>query len=143
MNIVYGNIFDRKVDAIVNPVNCVGVMGGGLAKQFALRYPEMLARYKNKCLYEGFPIGELDVHAKNVAPFKAIINFPTKSDYRYPAKIEYIKEGIKTLNKNPWGFESIALPALGCGLGGLSLKDVKPLIESLNSFKIVELVLLP
>ncbi len=120
------SIFDSQAQALVNPVNCVGVMGRGLAKDFAIRYPDMLASYIAKCA-AGFKPGELHVWQSQSL---TIINFPTKIHWRDPSKIEYIVQGLDSLLDlcQKWNFQSIAIPALGCGLGQLHWPAVKTLI---------------
>lgn len=132
IKIVYGDIFDQDVDALVNPVNCVGVMGAGLAKQFKIRYPNMFNWYKKECENDQFNIGEI-LYYFSSEDKKWIINFPTKKHWKDQSTLEYIEEGLKGLcvdlvfEKNI-EIDSIAIPALGCGLGGLNWNDVKKLI---------------
>lgn len=121
-----GNIFESGCEAIVNPVNTVGVMGGGLAKLFKARYPEMFHHYVRACngmlpgdIYE-WPTGNL-FHPKYV------LNLATKSHWRDPSEVEYIERGLEKLDlwierNNP---VSVAIPAIGCGLGGLPWGLVK------------------
>jgi O-acetyl-ADP-ribose deacetylase (regulator of RNase III) len=136
MKIVYGNIFKTGADVLVNPVNCMGTMGAGLARQFKNKYPEIYYPYKEACKKGDLKIGSLNslyVHRYNIW----VINFPTKNDWKENSKIEYIETGLKNLvefisnfsNHKEMGFESVAIPALGCGLGGLNWSDVKKVIE--------------
>jgi len=121
-----GNIFKEKVEAIVNPVNTVGVMGKGLALQFKKRYPEMFKEYRELCNQEHeFYIG--CIHSYYVPnEERYTINFPTKKHWRDPSKLEYIEIGLDTLHsvivEND--IKSIAMPLLGCGLGGLNPNEV-------------------
>ena len=109
------DIFSIDADALVNPVNCMGQWNAGLAKQFRQRYPKMPT--------PKLKIGELYVYRY----FDLyIVNLPTKNDWRNKSKLEYIEAGLISLAKLE--FDSIAIPKLGCGLGGLSWLDVKPLI---------------
>ena len=147
MNIVHDSIFNRKIGVIVNPVNCVGVMGGGLALQFKQRYPEMFELYRSVCRNRAIKPGGLHIYLCEKES-RYIVNFPTKDDWRNPSKLEYVEEGLKALANYPFSSSianSIAVPALGCGLGGLKLKDVQPLIEKYldPAFELVELVLYP
>lgn len=132
IKIVYGNIFDQDVDALVNPVNTVGVMGAGLAKQFKIQYPDMFNWYKEECKNDQFNIGEI-LYYFSSEDKKWIINFPTKKHWKDQSTLEYIEEGLKGLCKDlvfekAVKINSIAIPALGCGLGGLNWNNVKNLI---------------
>jgi len=131
-----GNIFDSTADALVNPVNCVGVMGAGLALQFKKRYPINFEHYKRVCLHKQLRPGKMLVGRfdDSCVPngTRLIINFPTKDHFRDNCQISYIKLGLENLIyviKNHQ-IKSIAVPPLGCGLGGLNWDDVKPLIET-------------
>lgn len=124
------SIFNSPAQILVNPVNCVGVMGRGLAKDFAIRYPEMLASYIKRCT-EGFKPGELHLW-KMESEDRYIVNFPTKDHWRNPSRIEYIVKGLEGLHEicKMLDVRSIAIPALGCGLGQLDWVLVKSLILS-------------
>lgn len=130
INFVDGSIFDSDCTALVNPVNTVGVAGAGLAKQFAIRYPRANDAYVNLCKGGVLTIGT--VGAYEDATGKTIVFFPTKDHWRNPSALEYIEAGITPLVN--WikksGVDSIALPKLGCGLGGLRWRDVKLLLIS-------------
>lgn len=123
------NIFKSKSTALVNTVNCVGVMGAGIAKEFKLRFPEMFKDYVKKCNVNKIRIGKLDIYKINDR--KIIINFPTKDHWKYPSKLEYIEKGLIDFVKNykSWNIISIAFPQLGCGKGGLKWNDVKYLMK--------------
>lgn len=121
------SIFKLNTRVIVNPVNCVGVMGSGLALQFKNKYPDYFIDYKNKC-DEGFGIGEL--HYYNIP--RTICSFPTKVHWKDKSKLEYIEIGLIRLKEDIISHGGInggiAIPKLGCGLGGLDWRDVKSLI---------------
>ena len=123
-----GDIFKSGAQALVNPVNTVGVMGAGLALQFKVHFPEMFAIYRNACRLGQVRIGE--VSPIIVAGSKYVLNFPTKKSFLDPSKLEYIITGLKDLVVivEDLKIKSIAIPALGSGLGQLQWKDVKPLI---------------
>lgn len=132
------NIFDSDCDALVNPVNCVGVMGAGLAKQFKERFPDMYKAYEGRCRFNVVKIGQMDIHPQSVRRSENgiiidgwIINFPTKQHWREPSRLVYIVNGLASLRRciPEWWIRSIAIPPLGCGLGGLSWNDVQPLIH--------------
>lgn len=128
ITIVHGNIFNSKCQTIVNAVNCVGVMGKGLALQYKNRYPKMFEEYRKICLNSSFYPGCL--HLYNASDYK-IINFPTKNDWRNPSEYRYIEAGLETFKavyKN-WDIVSIAFPPLGCGLGGLEQEKILAMIK--------------
>lgn len=116
---VKGNILESDAEALVNPVNCVGVMGAGLAKQFKAKYPEMFDKYKELCKQGKFHGGHIHIYQiKGKRRF--IINFATKVHWKDKAKLDYIKFGLGTLVyflKYTPLIKSIAIPALGCGDG--------------------------
>jgi O-acetyl-ADP-ribose deacetylase (regulator of RNase III) len=126
-----GNIFDAKAEALVNTVNCVGVMGRGVAMQFKRAYPENFKAYKKACdAKEVFP-GKMFVHDLNaIYGPRYIINFPTKRHWKGKSRLEDVEAGLYDLIDVVDGsnISSIAIPPLGCGLGGLDWADVRPLI---------------
>jgi len=121
------------VDAIVNTVNCVGVMGKGIALQFRNKWPENFRRYEAACKAKQVRPGRMFVFDSGalVKP-NFIINFPTKDHWRGASRIEYIRDGLVDLvaQIRQFGIRSIAIPPLGCGNGGLDWAEVRPLIES-------------
>jgi len=124
---VYGDIFTSYAQTLVNPVNTVGVMGAGLARAFKDRYPEMYQAYREACAKGLLAIGSLQLFQ---AHDHWIINFPTKVHYRDPSELPYIAHGLCAIRQKheSWGIEALAIPALGCGLGGLQWSDVYSLI---------------
>src|SRR5438067_432660 len=126
-----GDLLGTNVEALVNTVNTVGVMGKGIALQFKERFPENYKLYKAAADAKELHTGKMFVVPTNrMDDVKWIINFPTKKHWRYPSKIEYIKEGLDDLVDviKKYQIKSIALPSLGCGNGGLDWDIVKPLI---------------
>lgn len=127
-----GNLLDDKAEALVNTVNCVGVMGKGIALQFRQAFPECFDAYKRACDAKAVKPGHMHVHETNefLGP-KFIVNFPTKRHWKGKSKIEDISAGLDALRK--WikesGVQSVALPPLGCGNGGLDWNVVRRLIE--------------
>lgn len=120
-----------RVDAVVNTVNCVGVMGKGIALQFKQKYPENFKKYKRACDNKQVVPGKMFVVKTGGAQPKFIINFPTKDHWRGNSKAQYIIDGLKDL-KNiiiENNIKSIAVPPLGCGNGGLMWEDVKLYIK--------------
>lgn len=130
---VRGNILDSTAEAFVNTVNTKGVMGKGIALQFKKNFPDMFKSYVKACQENAVVISRMHVW-QNPALFgpRFIINFPTKDDWRYPSKIEYIQSGLQDLVRviNELNIKSIAVPPLGCGNGGLDWRRVKPLVVS-------------
>ena len=129
---VRGNLFQSGCDALVNTVNTKGIMGAGLARQFKSYFPRMFADYKRMCDLGQFKTGLVTCHRETWNNNLIwVINFPTKDDWRDPSRLEYIDTGLKDLNRaiRSIGVQSIAVPPLGCGLGGLQWTVVKALIE--------------
>jgi len=130
-----GNLLAAQVDALVNTVNTVGVMGKGLALQFKNAFPENYAAYERACKAGEVSVGRMHVVRRLASP-RFIINFPTKKHWKQPSRIEYIQDGLRDLVEQVQrlGIESIALPPLGCGNGGLDWTVVRPMIvEALAS----------
>jgi len=137
-----GNILHDQADAIINTVNTVGIMGKGLALQFKKAFPDNFKIYKKACDDKKLVTGEvLTVELNSInAPFY-IINFPTKAHWKGSSKLEYIERGLNSLKAEVkrLGLKSVALPALGSGLGGLVWHAVDSLIQrSLNELPDVE-----
>lgn len=130
-----GNIFEESADVLVNPVNSEGVMGVGLALSFKRRFPAMYAVYRVACLHGGVRLGKM--HVWEDTSGLTIINFPTKRRRKESSRIEWIEMGLFDLRARLQTMIAacapdrlvVALPALGCGLGGLSLDFVRPLME--------------
>jgi O-acetyl-ADP-ribose deacetylase (regulator of RNase III) len=127
-----GDILRANADAIVNTVNCVGYMGRGIAAQFKRAYPENFRVYEAACERGEVQPGRMLVYEvpRSMSP-RWIINFPTKRHWRANSKIEDIKSGLVALidEVRRLQIQSIAVPPLGCGLGGLNWAEVRPLIE--------------
>ncbi|MEZ4888392.1 MAG: macro domain-containing protein [Chitinophagales bacterium] len=141
INYKKGNLFDEKVQALVNTVNTVGVMGKGIALQFKERYPKNFEAY-----HKAHKNGKLQVGKMLVTPTmelqnpKYIINFPTKQHWRGKSQMVFIEEGLKDLVEviKANNIQSIAIPPLGCGNGGLKWEAVKPLMEKVLSELTIE-----
>lgn len=141
-----GNIFSEDVEAMVNTVNCVGIMGGGLALQFLERYHDNFKAYESACKEGSVKLGRMFVFQNNseIKP-KYIINFPTKKHWSDNSKIRDIENGLIALREDikSLNIKSIAIPPMGCGLGGLKWNDVKNLInKSLNDLSDVNIIVL-
>lgn len=134
-----GDLFQQDVDAIVNTVNCVGVMGKGVALEFKRRWPKNYTAYRKLCKDKELRPGSLFIYEQgdlldNVGP-RYLVNFPTKDHWRSKSRIEYVREGLSALRAEleKGEIKSIAMPPLGCGNGGLDWFVVKDLIKDLLS----------
>lgn len=127
---IKGNIFNTKSQVIVNTVNCVGVMGKGIALVFKLRYPTMYDIYKEHCRNNLIEIGTLWLY-KATPEVPWVLNFPTKKHWKYPSKLEYIDKGLSKFltSYKKQGITSIAFPILGAHNGGLDKNDVLMLMN--------------
>jgi O-acetyl-ADP-ribose deacetylase (regulator of RNase III) len=123
-----GDLLASKCDILVNTVNCVGVMGAGIAKQFKTRYPSMFKQYKEDCTRGSILPGMIrEYNVDN----KIVINMATKDHWNNPSKIEWISVGLDMLCIYLNGTSySIAIPAIGCNNGGLDWNVVAPLIHN-------------
>lgn len=122
-----GDIFDSTAQVIVNPVNCKGHMGKGLALAFKQRYPHLFASYQQECREGKLRIGQPTLY-KASTPW--ILNFPTKDHWRDDSKVEYLEAGLQyfVAHYKALDITSIAFPKLGAGLGKLSWNVVGPLM---------------
>lgn len=128
-----GNLLQAHAEALVNAVNCVGVMGRGIALQFKQAYGENFKAYVAACTRGEVQPGRMFVfETRAVAGPKYIINFPTKRDWRSKSRLEDIDAGLIALVEEIQRrtIRSIAIPALGSGLGGLDWQIVRPRIEA-------------
>lgn len=146
---ISGDIFDSECQTLVCPVNCVGVMGRGLAVEFRKRFPDVYEEYKQLCSVRRLSVGNIyfveipDPHNERILQNKKILLFPTKYHWKDKSNIEDIENGLKMLlclyykEKYKFKHESLAVPALGCGLGGLEWKQVRfIMIEYLSQLDI-------
>lgn len=128
MIIKIGNIFESKATTLVNTINCVGVMGKGIALEFKKRFPNMYDEYVAMCeaglIRPGKPYVYQDFYGTS------ILNFPTKDHWRSPSKLSYIISGLDWFEEHyhEYGITSIAFPPLGCGNGGLTWEIVGPIM---------------
>jgi O-acetyl-ADP-ribose deacetylase (regulator of RNase III) len=123
-----GNLFDDKAEAIAIPVNCVGVMGKGVALECKERHPWVFKRYQAMCHESRVRPGDV---VRFVGGSGRLYLVATKDHYRDGSRLEWIDEGLQALQRHIRILrnESIAIPALGCGAGGLAWCDVKSVIE--------------
>lgn len=137
IRIKLGDIFESEMKTLVNTINCVGVMGKGIAKIYKDRYPKMFEEYKDMCTKKLIHTGYLYPYYEDNSV--KILNFPTKQHWRSPSKLEYIQEGLNWFIQNYERLKitSIAFPTLGCGNGGLDWETVGPLMyQSLKDLPI-------
>ena len=129
---VTGNLMESPAVALVNTVNTVGVMGKGIALQFKNAFPHNFEVYREACKNKELAIGKiLAVKDRDLLwGEKLILDFPTKTDWRLPSEYEYIESGLVALREYViiHQVESLAIPPLGCGNGGLDWLKVKPMI---------------
>lgn len=123
-----GDLFESRAQTLVNTVNCVGVMGKGVAQEFKKRYPAMFKDYVSRCEDGRVRIGEPYLYRDTTG--LSILNFPTKRHWRSPSLMADIELGLDYLAQHAaaLGITSLAMPPLGCGNGGLSWSEVGPLI---------------
>jgi O-acetyl-ADP-ribose deacetylase (regulator of RNase III) len=142
-----GNLLLSEVDALVNTVNTAGVMGKGVALQFKQAFPANYKAYRVACEHKEVEIGRMFVwDSEQLGPQRYIINFPTKRHWRAKSRLEDIRAGLQDLVRviQDQEIESVAIPALGCGNGGLEWGEVRPLIEeALGSLHVRAVVFAP
>jgi len=128
MKILVSDILKSKAQTLVNTVNCVGIMGKGIALEFKNRFPEMFRDYVQRCERHEVRVGQPYLY-KNLFG-KQILNFPTKEHWKSVSKVSDIEKGLDYLlaHYEHWGITSIAIPPLGCGNGQLEWNVVGPLI---------------
>jgi len=160
-----GNILSIPTDAVVIPVNCVGVMGAGLAKVYADVFPDIIAPYQEMCNQKLMQPGRTQIYHKedkpNIVPQKIIhdvygevyipkrfIFFPTKNHWRFSSRYEWIKEGMQDLlsnfltNERFKNIETLIIPKIGTGRGGLNWQKVRPIIlEYAERFPIPHIII--
>ena len=130
MKILVGDILKSKAQTLVNTVNCVGIMGKGIALEFKKRFPKMFEDYLERCKRNEIHVGQPYIHKSLIGP--QIVNFPTKEHWKSVSKVSDVVRGLDFLldHYKEWGITSIAIPPLGCGNGQLEWKVVGPLIYS-------------
>lgn len=133
VQVVAGNLFASGAQTLVNAVNCEGVMGKGLALEFKRRYPDMFEEYRDRCARGDVRLGEPYLYLRPAPPH--ILNFPTKDHWRSRSRLEDIVAGVRSLQRHyeSWGVTSLAVPALGCGLGQLKWTAVGATLARLFS----------
>ncbi len=140
-----GDILDEDTEALVNTVNCVGIMGRGIALQFKNAFPDNFKAYATACKNDEVQPGQMFVYkTEQLTNPRYIVNFPTKRHWRGKSRMEDIEAGLKSLAEeiNKRKIRSITIPPLGSGLGGLDWKKVRPLIEKvLHNLRNVRIII--
>ena len=123
-----GDLFESQAQTLVNTVNCVGIMGKGVALEFKKRFPDMFEDYAARCKQKQVRLGEPYLYRDSSGPH--IVNFPTKDHWRSPSRLSDIEQGLDYFVNHfaEWGVTSVAMSPLGCGNGGLEWSEVGPLI---------------
>jgi uncharacterized protein YwgA/O-acetyl-ADP-ribose deacetylase (regulator of RNase III) len=137
VKVLFSEVLDSNAQTLVNTVNCVGVMGKGIALKFKGRFPDMFNDYFERCNRNEVRVGKPYLFKRLTPPW--ILNFPTKGHWRSVSRIEDIVKGLKYLLQHykEWGITSVAVPPLGCGQGQLEWKIVGPtLYRYLNQLEI-------
>jgi len=126
IKVLIGNLFESKAQTLVNTVNCVGIMGKGIALEFKNRFPDMFKDYLMRCNRKQVQLGKPYLYKSLVQPW--VLNFPTKKHWRSVSKIDDIVNGLKFLIKKykEWGITSLAVPPLGTGYGQLEWRIIGP-----------------
>lgn len=126
IKVLIGNLFESPAQTWVNTVNCVGVMGKGVALEFKRRFPDMFEDYAARCARGEVQLGRPYLYKRTVLPW--ILNFPTKHHWREVANLQAIARGLEYLQQHyrQWGITSLAVPPLGCGQGQLEWRIVGP-----------------
>lgn len=131
IKLTQGDILKADAEALVNTVNCVGIMGRGIALQFRKAFPENFKAYEAACKSHQVQPGKMFIYDLNcLYNPRFIINFPTKRHWKHKSSIDDIKSGLVDLIDavQQYQIRSIGIPPLGCGLGGLNWSEVRPLI---------------
>lgn len=128
-----GNLLDDDAHVLVNTVNTVGVMGAGIALAFKRRFPVMFRQYRQQCASRAMRVGVVGPWAfidHQTGQQRFVLNLPTKADWRNPSEYAYVRDGLAALTNwlHTQRIDSIAMPPLGCGLGGLDWRVVEQMI---------------
>lgn len=128
IHFVTGDLLESNVSLLVNPVNCHGVMGKGLALQFKKKYPKYFNHYRQLCQDGQLRPGRVYIYLEDNQP--AIVNFPTKNHWKDDSLYDYIEKGLMSLSDAITSLDvrSIAIPKLGCGEGNLDWSIVQRMI---------------
>ena len=126
IKVLIADMFQSKTQTLVNTVNCVGIMGKGIALEFKKRFPDMFADYEVRCKRGEVRLGRPYLYKRTIPPW--ILNFPTKGHWRAVTNVQDIVHGVEYLlgHYEEWGIKSMAVPPLGCGHGQLEWRIVGP-----------------
>jgi len=126
VKVMMGDMFESKAQTLVNTVNCVGIMGKGIALEFKKRFPDMFGDYVKRCEAKQVRLGRPYLFKRLMPPW--ILNFPTKDHWRSVSRLQDIVEGLRYLQEHykDWGITSLAVPPLGCSQGKLEWRVVGP-----------------
>jgi O-acetyl-ADP-ribose deacetylase (regulator of RNase III) len=145
IDLTHGDILQADAEALVNTVNCVGIMGRGIALQFRKAFPDNFKVYEAACEREAVRPGQMLVYeTRRLTGPRYIINFPTKEHWKGKSRMEFIDAGLSALVEEirKRDIRSVAVPPLGCGLGGLRWNEVRPrIINALNALTDVHVLL--
>jgi len=133
---INGNLFDSHCFTYINPVNCIGDMGAGIAIGFKMRFPKYYEDYRGECLRKGIDIGMLYLYDNGMSDKFSpgqICSFPVKKHWKENSKIEWIEKGLLLIMEYADTLKSIAIPAVGCGCGGLNWDKIRVLIHDILS----------
>ena len=121
-------VFDSRAQVITNTVNCLGVMGKGIAAEFKTRYPQMYEDYRTRCARKEIKPGCPYIWQDQE---QMILNFPSKDHWRGNSRLEWVEKGLAWIRDNydNYGISTLAIPPIGCGNGGLYWSDVRELVE--------------
>ncbi|MBI3609804.1 MAG: macro domain-containing protein [Nitrospirae bacterium] len=124
VKVLIGDLFQSEAQTLVNTVNCIGVMGKGIALQFKERFPDMYEDYVRRCKAGEVKLGQPYLYRSLMPPW--VLNFPTKDHWRSVARLQDIVRGLEYLERYyvEWGIASLAVPPLGCGEGQLEWRVV-------------------
>jgi O-acetyl-ADP-ribose deacetylase (regulator of RNase III)/uncharacterized protein YwgA len=137
IRVLIGDLFASKAQTLVNTVNCVGIMGRGVALEFKEHFPDMYKDYARRCELGEVRLGEPYLYRRASIPW--ILNFPTKDHWKSVSKLADIVRGLDYLEQHykQWGIASLAVPPLGCGQGQLEWRVVGPtLYRRLERFEV-------
>ena len=126
VEVAIGDVLESKAQTLVNTVNCVGIMGKGIALAFKKRFPDMYEDYVRRCRSGEVMLGQPYLYRRKAEPW--ILNFPTKEHWRSVASLDAMIRGMRYLLEHytQWGITSLAVPPLGCGEGQLEWRVVGP-----------------
>jgi len=137
------DLFKLDVDALAHGCNIKGIMDAGIAREFKRRYPEMFDEYVSYCRSDLLKPGEVHFYRKADGRKPYIVNIATQIIPSRGARIEYVERGLINVSKSyeGWGIRSLAIPKMGCGLGGLEWVDVNKIVERVFRDSYLEVII--